>query len=78
MESLVVNMISEYAPKLGCEESIKEKFWKVFNCVIMDEQDREEVYVGEDSNGHREKQKDGYYKFCDPNRYALWIAVGVT
>ncbi|XP_046972435.1 uncharacterized protein LOC124539180 [Vanessa cardui] len=60
VDGVTLNLISVYAPQSGCEESVKEKFWEDFDCLLMDLQDSEEVYVGGDYNGHVGKESDGY------------------
>ncbi|CAK1593348.1 unnamed protein product [Parnassius mnemosyne] len=35
IENKVVNVVSVYAPQTGCEESVKEKFWEEFDCMMM-------------------------------------------
>ncbi|XP_046970418.1 craniofacial development protein 2-like [Vanessa cardui] len=60
VDGVTLNLISVYAPQSGCEESVKEKFWEDFDCLLMDLQDNEEVYVGGDFNGHVGKESDGY------------------
>ncbi|XP_046978673.1 craniofacial development protein 2-like [Vanessa cardui] len=60
VDGVTLNLISVYAPQSGCEESVKEKFWEDFDCLLMDLQDSEEVYVGGDFNGHVGKESDGY------------------
>ncbi|XP_046963282.1 uncharacterized protein LOC124532423 [Vanessa cardui] len=60
VDGVTLNLISVYAPQSGCEESVKEKFLEDFDCLLMDLQDSEEVYVGGDFNGHVGKESDGY------------------
>lgn len=60
LESLVLNVISVYAPQSGCEDVVKEKFWEDFDAVMMNIPDNEEVCMGGDFNGHVGQLSDGY------------------
>ncbi|XP_047533422.1 uncharacterized protein LOC125068366 [Vanessa atalanta] len=60
VDGMTLNLVSVYAPQSGCEESVKEKFWEDFDCLLMNIQDSEEVYVGGDFNGHVGRENDGY------------------
>ncbi|CAK1595770.1 unnamed protein product [Parnassius mnemosyne] len=60
IENKVVNVVSVYAPQTGCEESVKEKFWEEFDCMMMGIPEREDVYMGGDFNGHVGRVNDGY------------------
>nr|XP_026484140.1 craniofacial development protein 2-like [Vanessa tameamea] len=59
LDGMTLNLVSVYAPQSGCEESVKEKFWEDFDCLLMNLQDSEEVYVG-DFNVHVGRESDGY------------------
>ncbi|XP_061629993.1 uncharacterized protein LOC133478218 [Phyllopteryx taeniolatus] len=46
------NVISGYAPQVGCDLVVKEKFWKELDKVVLSIPDRERVVIGADCNGH--------------------------
>ena len=50
--SHIANIISAYAPQVGCEESVKEEFWESQDSVMRKVPQQEKVYVGADLNGH--------------------------
>ncbi|KAJ8369492.1 hypothetical protein SKAU_G00095200 [Synaphobranchus kaupii] len=51
-EGVMVNVISAYAPQVGCEMEEKEEFWSVLDEVVESVPARERVVIGADFNGH--------------------------
>ncbi|KAJ8375265.1 hypothetical protein SKAU_G00058450 [Synaphobranchus kaupii] len=51
-EGVMVNVISAYAPQVGCEIEEKEEFWSVLDEVVESVPARERVVIGADFNGH--------------------------
>ncbi|XP_061621461.1 uncharacterized protein LOC133474126 [Phyllopteryx taeniolatus] len=52
IEGVMCNVISGYAPQVGCDLEVKEKFWKELDDVVLSIPDRERVVIGADCNGH--------------------------
>nr|XP_049692389.1 uncharacterized protein LOC126053698 [Helicoverpa armigera] len=76
VDGKAINVISVYAPQSGCEESVKEKFWE--DCLMMNVQDSEEVYVGGDFNGHVGRESDGYERVHGGRGFGTRNASGET
>uniref|UniRef100_A0A3B3BTI6 ribonuclease H n=1 Tax=Oryzias melastigma TaxID=30732 RepID=A0A3B3BTI6_ORYME len=52
MEGVMFNVVSGYAPQVGCELEEKEKFWLDLDEVMMSIPGNERVVIGADFNGH--------------------------
>lgn len=52
MEGQMVNVVSGYAPQVGCELGEKERFWSELDEVIVSIPRGEKVVIGADFNGH--------------------------
>jgi len=52
MEQDTFNVISAYAPHVGLEEHLKDKFWEELEGLIQDIPLREKIFLGGDLNGH--------------------------
>nr|XP_034840840.1 craniofacial development protein 2-like [Maniola hyperantus] len=52
IQNVVVNIVSVYAPQVGCDDEMKETFWKNFDAVMMGIPQSEEIYIGGDFNSH--------------------------
>lgn len=48
----IIMVICGCAPQSGCEEEVKDAFWRELDQVIMEIPDGERVIVGADLNGH--------------------------
>ncbi|XP_028042510.1 craniofacial development protein 2-like, partial [Bombyx mandarina] len=59
-ESVILNVISVYAPQSGCKEDVKEKFWQDFDSVMIRIPESEEICIGGDFNGHVGATNEGY------------------
>ncbi|XP_047027957.1 craniofacial development protein 2-like [Helicoverpa zea] len=59
-ESLIINVISVYAPQVGCDDRVKEQFWTDFDAVMMNVPTNEQVFVGGDFNGHVGRMRGNY------------------
>ncbi|XP_047028785.1 craniofacial development protein 2-like [Helicoverpa zea] len=59
-ESLIINVISVYAPQIGCDDRVKEQFWTDFDAVMMNVPTNEQVFVGGDFNGHVGRMRGNY------------------
>uniref|UniRef100_A0A3P9J4A1 Endonuclease/exonuclease/phosphatase domain-containing protein n=1 Tax=Oryzias latipes TaxID=8090 RepID=A0A3P9J4A1_ORYLA len=51
-EGVMVNVVSGYAPQVGCELEVKERFWSELDEVIESFPRGERVVIGADFNGH--------------------------
>ncbi|XP_068240235.1 craniofacial development protein 2-like [Palaemon carinicauda] len=48
----ILNIISAYAPQVGCTEDEKGNFWRDMDGVIQELEEHERVILGADENGH--------------------------
>ncbi|XP_028774122.1 uncharacterized protein LOC114731166 [Neltuma alba] len=55
-----INVISTYAPKVGAEDHLKEKFWIDMEGLIQSIPTMEKIFVGGDLNGHVGKDTGQY------------------
>ncbi|MCI4393350.1 hypothetical protein PGIGA_G00156550 [Pangasianodon gigas] len=52
IEGVMLNVVSGYAPQVGCEVEEKERFWSELDEVIESIPTGERVVIGADFNGH--------------------------
>ncbi|KAF7649734.1 hypothetical protein LDENG_00136870, partial [Lucifuga dentata] len=52
IEGVMFNVVSGYAPQVGCELEEKEKFWSELDEVMQSIPRGERVVIGADFNGH--------------------------
>ncbi|MCJ8749429.1 hypothetical protein PDJAM_G00176230 [Pangasius djambal] len=52
IEGVMLNVVSGYAPQVGCELEEKERFWSELDEVIENIPTWEKVVIGPDFNGH--------------------------
>ncbi|KAI5100145.1 hypothetical protein C0J45_9131 [Silurus meridionalis] len=52
VEGVMINVISAYAPQVGCEMEEKERFWSEFDEVVDGVPRKERLVIGADFNGH--------------------------
>ena len=52
IEGVIINVVSAYAPQVGCGREEKESFWKELDEVVETIPRQERVVVGADFNGH--------------------------
>ena len=52
IEGVMVNVVSGYAPQVGCELEEKERFWRELDEVVESIPREERVVIGADFNGH--------------------------
>uniref|UniRef100_A0A8D8SH78 Craniofacial development protein 2 n=2 Tax=Cacopsylla melanoneura TaxID=428564 RepID=A0A8D8SH78_9HEMI len=52
IEHLVINIICAYAPQVGCDEEIKEAFWRELEHEISAMPNDERIILGSDLNAH--------------------------
>ncbi|KAM7489846.1 hypothetical protein LguiB_027330 [Lonicera macranthoides] len=60
VEQDTFNVISAYAPQVGCEEHLKIKFWEDLEGLIQDIPLREKIFLGGDLNGHVGSSSENY------------------
>ncbi|XP_064081971.1 uncharacterized protein LOC135198330 [Macrobrachium nipponense] len=53
-----MNIISAYAPQVGCTEEEKNRFWNEMSEVTQELEEQERIVVGADFNGHFGNEKD--------------------
>ncbi|KAK3516881.1 hypothetical protein QTP70_028197, partial [Hemibagrus guttatus] len=58
-EGVMLNVVSGYAPQVGCELEEKEKFWSELDEVMESIPTGERVVIGADFNGHVGKGNTG-------------------
>ena len=67
MRGEVWNIVSAYAPQIGCEQSEKDAFWNDFRTLLGGLPTQELLFVGGDLNGH--VGQDNYdYEDCHGGR----------
>ncbi|KAJ8364363.1 hypothetical protein SKAU_G00131940 [Synaphobranchus kaupii] len=49
---MMMNVVSAYAPQVGCEIDEKDEFWRELDEVVESVPKEERVVIGADSNGH--------------------------
>lgn len=54
------NIISAYAPQIGAESSLKEKFWEDLEGLVQSIPVTEKIFIGGDLNGHVGKEAGHY------------------
>uniref|UniRef100_A0A1S3XSR4 Craniofacial development protein 2-like n=1 Tax=Nicotiana tabacum TaxID=4097 RepID=A0A1S3XSR4_TOBAC len=47
-----LNVVSAYAPQVGCEEEIKRRFWEGLDDIVRSIPPSERLFIGGDFNGH--------------------------
>ena len=52
LEKEPVNVISAYAPQVGCNEEEKEEFWNLLGGLVAKIPEKDTVWSGADLNGH--------------------------
>ena len=52
MEGVIMNVVSAYAPQVGCEMDEKEEFWSELDEVVERVPGGERLMIGADLNGH--------------------------
>ncbi|KAI5100649.1 hypothetical protein C0J45_9635 [Silurus meridionalis] len=52
VEGVMINVISVYAPQVGCEIEEKERFWSELDEVVDDVPRKEQLVIRADFNGH--------------------------
>ena len=48
----LINVVSAYAPQVGCDTEEKEEFWTTMDKTVTDIQRDGRIFVGADLNGH--------------------------
>ncbi|KAI5108302.1 hypothetical protein C0J45_1896 [Silurus meridionalis] len=59
VEGMMINVISAYAPLVGCEMEEKERFWNELDQVVDGVPRKERLVIGADFNGHVGEGKRG-------------------
>ena len=52
----LINVISAYAPQVGLDTSLKEKFWEELGDLVQGIGQTEKIFIGGDLNGHVGKE----------------------
>lgn len=60
MDGEVWNIISGYAPQIGCEQSEKDAFWYDLHTLLKNIPNDEQTFFGGDLNGHVGEANHGY------------------
>ena len=55
----VINVVSAYAPQMGCKAEEKERFWNMMDNTMKEIPNMETVWIGEYLNGHVEDSNEG-------------------
>ncbi|KAK3551012.1 hypothetical protein QTP70_011434 [Hemibagrus guttatus] len=59
IEGVMINVVSGYAPQVGCELEEKERFWSELDEVMESIPTGERVVIGADFNGHVDEGNRG-------------------
>ncbi|KAI5615281.1 hypothetical protein C0J50_10881, partial [Silurus asotus] len=59
VEGMMINVISAYAPQVGCEMEEKERFWSELDEVVDGVPTKGRLVIGADFNGHVGKGNRG-------------------
>jgi hypothetical protein len=60
VEGEMLNVVSAYAPQMGCAQEEKDSFWKSFDSAMQGIEREEKVVIGGDLNGRVGKVRGGY------------------
>ncbi|XP_075093167.1 uncharacterized protein LOC142177455 [Nicotiana tabacum] len=55
-----LNVVSAYAPQVGCDEEIKRRFWEGLDDIVRSIPPSERLFIGGDFNGHIGSSAGGY------------------
>ncbi|KAK3542098.1 hypothetical protein QTP86_014017 [Hemibagrus guttatus] len=69
IEGVMLNVVSGYAPQVGCELEEKERFWSELDEVMESIPTGERVVIGGDFNGHVGEGNRGYEKVIGKFEY---------
>jgi hypothetical protein len=64
---LVFNIISDYAPQIGLNESVKMQFWEELNALVSSVPLSEKLFIGGDLNEHVGSIRVGFDGF-------MWVS----
>ena len=65
-----INIVSAYAPQVGCSLDEKEAFWEELEDLIRGLPEDEQVIIGADLNGYIGKENEGYEQWHGGYNYA--------
>ncbi|KAL0820815.1 hypothetical protein ABMA28_005493 [Loxostege sticticalis] len=60
IERKILNIISAYAPQVGCPALEKETFWEDFDELLLNIPHEEHIHIGADLNGHVGANSDAF------------------
>ncbi|XP_070019406.1 uncharacterized protein [Nicotiana sylvestris] len=60
-----LNVVSAYAPQVGCGEEIKRRFWEGLEDIVRSILPSERLFIGGDFNGHIGSSAGGYTEVHD-------------
>ncbi|XP_070022423.1 uncharacterized protein [Nicotiana sylvestris] len=55
-----LNVVSPYAPQVGCDEEIKRRFWEGLDDIVRSILPSKRLFIGGDFNGHIGSSAGGY------------------
>ena len=58
--SVVLNVVSVYAPQIGLSDEVKKRFWEDLDLFVQDVPRSEKIFIGGDFNGHFGGNSGGY------------------
>ncbi|XP_064080646.1 uncharacterized protein LOC135197513 [Macrobrachium nipponense] len=73
----VVNIISTYAPQMGCQEQEKELFRQEFEALIRTVKYELKLIIEADMNGRVGKRRDGYERYMEAMGLELGMKMGI-
>ena len=63
IDTININIVSAYAPQVGCTDEEKEEFWEELEELIRSLSAKDKIVIGADLNGHIGRGNTGYERW---------------
>ena len=63
IDTINKNIVSAYAPQVGCIDEEKEEFWEELEELIRSLSEKDKIVIGADLNGHIGRGNTGYERW---------------
>ena len=63
IDTININIVSAYAPQVGCTDEEKEEFWEELEELIRSLSEKDKIVIGADLNGHIGRGNTGYERW---------------